>query len=230
MKTRYVLLPALLMAMNSHAQETRENPYNLPILSDTSAYYSLCRLDSNKCLVDLAAYIPTLQLDIVYATDENFTGTILYTEPRAFARAPVAWALRQVQSELARLEVGLRIYDAYRPYSVTLRLWELIGDTHYVAPPWKGSLHNRGCSVDVSLYDLNTGEELDMPTPFDDFTDAASPTYPNLPKEILENRQCLIDKMKQSGFTVNPFEWWHFDYQGWETYDLMDLSFEELGH
>ncbi|MFH1160405.1 MAG: M15 family metallopeptidase, partial [bacterium] len=211
MKISYFLILIFLVPFYSFAQQTKENPYNLTIVSDTSQYNAECMADSNNRLVDLARYIPTLQLDIVYATDENFTGAIIYTEPKAYARLPVAKALSMVQAELQKQEVGLKIYDAYRPYSATLKLWELIGDTQYVAPPWKGSRHNRGCAVDVSLFDLISGDELDMPTPFDDFTSAASPSYSNLPSDIMENRQSLINLMQEYGFTVNPFEWWHFD-------------------
>ena len=124
--------------------------------------------------------------------------------------------------------MGLLIFDAYRPYSATVRFYEIYNDTSYVASPWKGSRHNRGAAVDVSLIDFETGEELQMPTGYDNFSEAAHPDYGNLPENVLKNREILINEMQNHGFRVYPYEWWHFDFIGWEAYDLMDLSFEDL--
>jgi len=98
----------------------------------------------------------------------------------------------------------------------------------YVASPAKGSRHNRGCAVDVSLIDLKTGKELEMPTAFDDFTERANPYYSNIPVIAKKNRSLLIDVMKKYGFTVYDSEWWHFDFNGWQNFSLLDLDFEEL--
>lgn len=204
------------------------NPYHLPIVNDTAVYHAQCRADSNNLLVDLTTYIPGIQLDIRYATCENFTGEIIYPEAKAFARLPVAKALKRVQADLNEKGVGLKIFDAYRPYSATLRFWDIFADTLYVAAPWVGSRHNRGCAVDVSVIDTVSGNELEMPTAYDDFTPAASPSYTVLPASILENRNSLIEIMSRYGFRVLESEWWHFDFEGWEKYPLMDIPFSEL--
>jgi len=169
-----------------------------------------------------------VQLDIKYATDENFTGQVVYPAARAFARLPVAKALKKIQLELQNQDLGLKIYDAYRPYTITLLFWDLIGDTTYVAPPWIGSKHNRGCSVDVSIIDAESGEELEMPTPYDDFSPEAAANYADVTPDALKNREALIYLMSKYGFQVYPSEWWHFDFKGWQGFELMDVSFDEL--
>ncbi len=114
-----------------------------------------------------------LWLDIRYASNNNFTGEVIYNQPKAFVRLPVAKALQEVQSELNSMGLGLKIFDAYRPYAATLRFYEVYPDTMFVAAPWHGSRHNRGCAVDVSLVDLESGNELQMPSAFDDFSEKA---------------------------------------------------------
>jgi D-alanyl-D-alanine dipeptidase len=224
----FTLFFLLTIHHSTNGQES--NPYNLRITSDISDYHAQCLADSNNLIVDLALFIPGVILDIRYATEENFTGEVIYSEAKAYARLPVARALEQVQSVLVNQGIGLKIYDAYRPYSATLLFWNIIGDTLFVASPWNGSRHNRGCAVDVSLIDLISGEELRMPTPYDDFSEAASSVYPSLPAEILKNRNLLIEVMDRYGFMVMESEWWHFDFNGWEKYPLMDISFSDLGH
>jgi len=204
------------------------NPYDLDLVTDYQTYQEIVKQDSNKKLVDLEEYLPHAVLDIRYASDNNFIGEVIYTEAKAFARLPVAKALQKVQKDLEEQGLRLKIFDAYRPYAATMRFYEVYPDTMYVAAPWHGSRHNRGCAVDVSLVDKETGEEIPMPTPFDAFTEAAHPTYTDIPEEVIQNRQILIDVMNQYGFTVYPYEWWHYDYHGWESYKLMDVSFEEL--
>ncbi|MBN1198336.1 MAG: M15 family metallopeptidase [Bacteroidales bacterium] len=222
----FVVVHLILFQITTVAQNN--NPYHLPIVSDTAVYHAQCRADSNNLLVDLASYIPGIQLDIRYATFENFTGQVIYPEAKAFARLPVANALKRAQADLNDKGVGLKIFDAYRPYSATLLLWTIMEDTLYVAAPWVGSRHNRGCAVDITVIDTVSGNELEMPTAFDDFTPAASPTYSALPQAILENRNSLIEVMSRYGFRVLDTEWWHFDFEGWEKYPLMDIPFSEL--
>jgi len=218
----------LLFTFTVPGQQTKSNPYGLEIIKGIEEYDSLIKGDSLKRLVDLTKYIPGIRLDIRYATRNNFTHEVIYTESRAYVRLPVAKALRAIQKALRSKGLGLKVFDAYRPYSATLQFYQIMKDTVFVAAPWKGSRHNRGCAVDASLIDLTTGKELNMPTPFDDFTKKAGSTYPDLPKKVLKNRSMLINEMNAGGFTVYPDEWWHFDYKGWEKYELMDLSFEEL--
>ena len=222
------LLFLLLLSTCLPAQETKRNPYHLNIISSTQAYTGQIHKDSLKLLTDLHKAVPGVVLDIRYATTNNFTNKRVYTSARAFARLRVAEALALVQKELQAMGLGLKVFDAYRPYAATLLFWDIIHDTAYVASPATGSRHNRGCAVDVSLVNLKTGKELQMPTPFDDFTPKASPAYQQIPEIAKQNRQLLINIMSKYGFTVYSSEWWHFDYQGWRDYELMDLSFEEL--
>ncbi|MBN1199685.1 MAG: M15 family metallopeptidase [Bacteroidales bacterium] len=224
-----IFLYCLFLSAQGFAQIPEANPYHLPIITTLSDYKKSCEQDSNNILVDLKDYIPGIRLDIRYATFENFTGSIIYPEAKAFARLPVAKALRMIQQELSKRGNGLKIFDAYRPYSATLKFWDIVQDTLFVAAPWKGSRHNRGCAIDVSLIDLTTGEELAMPTPYDDFTPNASPNYQDLPGEIQENRDFLIHLMSKYGFSVLESEWWHFDFKGWDRFELMDIPFGELG-
>jgi D-alanyl-D-alanine dipeptidase len=152
----------------------------------------------------------------------------MYPAAEAWLRKPAAKALKMVQKELKSQGLGLLVFDAYRPYSVTLAFYRATDKKEFVAHPKDGSRHNRGCAVDVTLVDLKTGLPLAMPTDFDDFSEKASPTYSHLSEEVLRNRAILISAMRRYGFKVFYNEWWHFDFEGWEDYDLMDLSFEEL--
>jgi zinc D-Ala-D-Ala dipeptidase len=152
----------------------------------------------------------------------------LYPEPEAWARCEVALALGRVQTSLEPRGIGLKVFDAYRPYSVTVAMWEPIRDPDYVADPAKGSRHNRGAAIDVTLVDLVSGEELPMPTPYDDFTPAASHQASDLPLAALQNRAILRQVMEAEGFEALSSEWWHFDYRGWERFPLMDLAHREL--
>jgi D-alanyl-D-alanine dipeptidase len=208
--------------------DAQQNPYGLKIIADFEQYKnSIIDNPSNK-LVDLAQFIPGLELDIRYAGTNNFTGRQVYEQPRAFLRLPVARALQDVNSDLNQVGLGLKVFDAYRPYSATVKFYEIIGDTNFVAAPWHGSRHNRGCAVDVTLVDLASGEELEMPTAFDDFSEKAAVDFTDLPDYVIANRELLVESMKKHGFKTYPYEWWHFDFEGWEDFDLMDVSFEML--
>ncbi len=218
-----LLLPGILLSQKKYVYEK-----NLKVLRDITVYQQLTKQDPNKKLVEIKDYVPNVNLDIRYATNNNFTGQQIYNQPKAFTRLPVAIALGQVQKELNKKGLGLKIYDAYRPYSATVKFYEVYHDTTYVASPYSGSRHNRGAAIDLSLVDLKTGKELEMPTPFDDFTERAHPDYMNLPKTALANRKLLMDIMQRHGFTVYPSEWWHYDFKGWQKFAIMDLSFEQL--
>lgn len=212
----------------SFAQKTKVYNSKLYIINNLEEYQLSIEKNPNNELVDLEDFIPELILDIRYATDNNFTGQKVYSEAKAFVRWPVASSLKIIQEELNKRNLSLKIYDAYRPYSATVLFYEIYRDTTYVASPWSGSRHNRGAAVDVSIVDLETGEEIQMPTAFDDFTVTAHPDFMDLPDNVIENRQLLITIMQQHGFRVYHSEWWHFDFMGWEGFPLMDLSFEEL--
>jgi D-alanyl-D-alanine dipeptidase len=206
------------------------NQYGLKIIDSEKEYLKHIELDSNNRMIDLEKFIPNVRLDIRYATSNNFTKTAVYDRAKALVRLPVATALLKVQKELEEKKLGLIIFDAYRPYSVTLKFWEMYKDTNFVAAPWTGSRHNRGCAVDVSVYDNATGKEIIMPTKYDDFSEKAHSKYSNLSDDKLSNRNMLIDLMAKHGFTVYETEWWHFDFIGYEKYDLLDLPFSELNN
>ena len=120
------------------------------------------------------------------------------------------------------------IYDAYRPYRYTVKFWDIIHDDRYVADPKKGSRHNRGCAVDVGLFNLKTGQLLDMPTAYDDFSDKASVSSKDRTKLQAKNVELLQKAMTSCGFQLFESEWWHFDYEGWQKYPIYDVSFQDL--
>jgi len=197
-------------------------------ISGTARYYRQLKANPNKRLVEIKKYIPGIVLDIRYATTNNFTHHIMYSQARAFARLPVVLALQQVEAELKTKGLGLKIYDAYRPYSVTVKFYEVTPDTNFVADPRKGSKHNRGCAVDLSIIDLKTGKEIDMPTGFDSFSKKAGANYANLPKQQIDDRELLKSTMQAHGFKVIATEWWHYDFNGWQNYELLDVPFSAL--
>ncbi len=210
------------------AQETALNKYGLKVINNPTVYKKQVAADPNQALVNLANFIPGIRLDIRYATANNFLGEPVYTSAKAYLRLPVAQALKNVQSELNKQGLGLKIYDAYRPYRATVYFFDKLQDTVYLAVPWQGSRHNRGCTVDLTLINLKTGEELPMPTPYDDFTKKAHVNYTNLPAQVITNRELLKQVMTRQGFRVYAEEWWHFDYYDFKKFDLLDLTFEDL--
>ncbi len=218
----------LLFPILSIAQTAVEYDKNLDVLRDTTDYKAIVEQSEANRLVDVVDIVPDIVLDIRYATENNFTGEKVYNSEKAFVRLPVAKSLARVQESLSKYGLGLLVFDAYRPYSATVKFYEIYKDTNYVASPWQGSRHNRGAAVDVSIVNIETGEEIQMPTGFDNFTEVAHPDYMNLPQNVIDNREMLISEMQNNGFKVYPYEWWHFDFIGWEAYDLMDISFEQL--
>lgn len=204
-----------------------QNKYGLTPVK-LEEYKQSVKANADNELVNLANHIPGVALDIRYATTNNFTGEQIYTIPRAYARKPVAEALKKIQADLKPKGLGLKIFDGYRPYSATVKFYEVYRDTTYVASPYKGSRHNRGCALDLTLIDLKTGQELEMPTGWDSFKKEAWPSTPVADPKIRANRKLLIDVMEQHGFKVNSSEWWHFDFVGWQKFAVMDIDFEEL--
>ena len=184
--------------------------------------------DNDKQLVPLTSFITPLFTDWKYATTDNFTHQILYDNPAAFVRLPAAIALKKVQEELALKGLALIFFDAYRPYSVTEKMWKIVPDERYAANPAKGSGHNRGAAVDVSLVNISTKEMLPMPTGFDDFSEKASHNFMNLPENVLQNRLLLKTAMEKYGFIALSTEWWHYSLPDANRFELLDLSFGEL--
>jgi len=172
-------------------------------------------------LVDISRLDPTIQLDIRYATANNFTGQVVYPAPRCLLREDVAEKLVRVQQKLKESGYGLKIYDGYRPLAVQKKFWAIMPVEDYVADPFKGSRHNRGAAVDVGLVD-SEGNEVPMPSGYDDFTEKAHRDYTGATEEELHNRAVLEEAMKSEGFLPLPSEWWHFDAPGWQNYPVSD--------
>jgi D-alanyl-D-alanine dipeptidase len=182
-------------------------------------------------LVELVKLDPTIKLDIRYATTNNFLGTPVYTQARAFLQRPAAEALLRAHRELHAQGYGLLIHDGYRPWYVTKIFWDATPDDKkiFVADPAAGSKHNRGCAVDLSLYDLKTGKEVKMPSGYDEMTDRAFPDYAGGTSDERARRALLRQAMERQDFQVNPKEWWHFDYKDWKQYPILNVKFEDLG-
>lgn len=172
-------------------------------------------------LILLHDVIPDLLTDVRYATTNNFTGQVLYPSDTLWARKIVVDRLAAAQADAKRRGLQLKVYDAYRPLSIQKIMWSIVPDERYVADPAKGSRHNRGCALDLTLCD-SSGNELDMGTGYDEFTERSAATYVDLPEHILNNRRLLLTIMNEAGFDVLPSEWWHFDVRGWEQFAILN--------
>jgi D-alanyl-D-alanine dipeptidase len=181
-------------------------------------------------LVELKSLDPTIQYDIRYATTNNFMSAVFYSQPRAFLQRPAAEAVVRAHQKLKALGYGLLIHDAYRPWYVTKMFWDATPDSlrHFVADPSAGSRHNRGAAVDLTLYDLATGEPIEMPGGYDEFSPRSYPEYPGGTSRQRWHRELLRRVMEAEGFRVYDFEWWHFDYRDWRRYPVLNKRFEEL--
>lgn len=182
-------------------------------------------------LVELTALDPTIRLDVKYATSENFLGRPVYKEARAFLQRPAAEALARAHRKLAEKGYGLMVFDGYRPWAVTKAFWDATPEDKklFVANPARGSRHNRGCSVDLTLYHLDSGKAADMGAGYDEMTPRSYVTWEGGTKEQLDRRELLRGTMEREGFFVYPWEWWHFDYKDWRDFPLLDVPFEKLG-
>ena len=182
-------------------------------------------------LVELAPLDPSIHLDIRYATSNDFLGTPVYSQARAFLQRPAAEALLRVQQKLKPLGYGLLIHDAYRPWYVTKIFWDATPPEGkiFVADPAQGSRHNRGCAVDLTLYDLATGKPIEMPGTYDEMSPRSYPDYPGGTSLQRWHRDLLRRAMESEGFTVYEAEWWHFDYKDWKEYPILNVPFEKLG-
>ena len=181
-------------------------------------------------LVELVKLDRTLRLDIRYATKNNFTGRPVYTEARAFLQRPAAEALARASRALRKQGFGLVVFDGYRPWHVTKLFWDLTPEDkkQFVADPARGSRHNRGCAVDLTLRDLRTGEQVSMPGEYDEMTERSHVNYAGGTAEQRRLRDLLRAAMEAEGFTVYEPEWWHFDYKDWRQYPILNLSFSEI--
>ena len=181
-------------------------------------------------LVELITLDSSIKLDIRYAGTNNFLGKVVYPEARAFLQRPAAMALLGAHRELARHGYGLLIHDGYRPWTITKLFWDMTAGTpmqEFVADPKSGSKHNRGCAVDLTIYDLATGQAVRMPGDYDEASLRSYPDYQGGPPEARAKRDLLRAVMERQGFTVEPNEWWHFNYKDWSSYPILDISFQQ---
>ena len=181
-------------------------------------------------LVELTKLDPTIRLEVRYATTNNFLGTVFYSEARAFMQRPAAEAVARANKRLKQFGYGLLIHDAYRPWYVTKVFWDATPADKkiFVANPANGSRHNRGCAVDLTLYDLKTKKPVEMVSTYDETTARAYPDYPGGTSLQRWHRQLLRDAMEAEGFTVYEAEWWHFDYKDWKQYRIGNVAFDRI--
>lgn len=181
-------------------------------------------------LVELVRLDPTIRLDIRYATKNNFLGRRVYKEARSFLQRPAAQALVRVNRALRERGYGLTIFDGYRPWRVTKIFWDATpaDKKEFVADPAKGSRHNRGCAVDLTLYDLKTGAQVRMPSEYDEMTERSHINYACADAEARRLRDLLRAAMEAEGFAVYEPEWWHYDYKLWKEYPILDISFGKI--
>jgi D-alanyl-D-alanine dipeptidase len=189
---------------------------------------SCVSLHAADVLVDLSKAIPTIVVDLRYATENNFTGQVVYTRYICAVHRDLIPALQAIQDELAALGLGLKAFDCFRSLEAQWRFWEILPDERYVSDPRKGGRHTRGTAVDVTLIYLETGEEVVMPTPFDDFTERAWHDNQDATEEQKTNRELLRAIMTKHGFEALATEWWHYDFKGWKDYPVLDVSFEDI--
>lgn len=179
-------------------------------------------------LVNIQKVNPRIKCDIRYATTNNFTGKVIYPCATCCVRAEVAQALDAVQKELETMGLGLLIWDGYRSLAAQWTFWNICPDERYVTDPRKGGRHTRGTAVDLTLVDLKTGKELEMPTEFDNFTPKAWRNYQECSEQAKKNRALLEEVMTRHGFTGFRYEWWHFDFKGWESCPVLDVDMKTL--
>lgn len=215
-----------LLAQLAHAQEITQ----LYIINEPKLLKKEILVNPSMGMTDLEKIIPFVKIDLKYGSKMNFTQRRMYPANTAttFLRSEAAKALSAIAAELKSKDLGLLIWDAYRPYDVTVRFWELIHDERYVANPKKGSGHNRGIAVDLSLYRISDGKELYMPTGFDDFSEKAHHGYMQLDKEQIQNRELLLNIMEKYGFRRFTTEWWHYSWPEAEKFPILNLTFKQL--
>ena len=193
----------------------------------SQGFFNAQCLGEEKTLVDIEKINPRIRIEIRYATTNNFMKEILYPAPRALALPEVAQSLSRIQEKLEKEGLGLKIFDAYRPLSVQKKMWKKFPIEGYIANPLKGSNHNRGAAVDLTLVDKD-GKELPMPSEYDEFSERAHQDYAVGPEELRNNRKILREAMEREGFKAITTEWWHYDYKDAKNYPVLDLPFESV--
>ncbi len=211
------------------AQDSLLNKYGLWVVTTTAQLKKTIQTNPAKALTNLKKGIPGLLLDLRYAGTVNFMRKPLYPPINTtWLRKPAADSLAIIQKELNEMGLGIKIFDAYRPYSVTEKMWEPVKDDRYAADPKKGSGHNRGIAVDLTLIYRATKKELEMGTGFDNFSDTAHHSFIKLQQYILNNRSLLKTIMSKHGFKALETEWWHYSLTNAAEFELMDIGFKEL--
>lgn len=211
------------------AQDTVLNKYGLWVIKDVAQLKKTAKQNPAKAMIDLKKIKAGFVFDLRYAGENNFMHQKLYPPIKTtFLRKAAADSLVCVQHELNQKGFGLKIFDAYRPYSVTEKLWEPVQDDRYAANPKKGSGHNRGIAVDVTIIKLSSHKELEMGTGFDNFSDTAHHAFKNLPEAVVHNRLLLKTTMEKYGFKALDTEWWHYYLPNAALYELLDIDFKKL--
>jgi zinc D-Ala-D-Ala dipeptidase len=209
--------------------DTVLNKYGLWVIQSANQLQKMAIKNPAKQMVDVKKTIPAISLDLRYAGTNNFTQQRLYPPvTTTYLRKPAADSLAIIQQHLNTMGFSLKIFDAYRPYSVTEKMWEPVKDDRYAADPKFGSGHNRGVAVDLTIINTATGEELNMGTGFDNFSDTAHHTFTNLPEAVLQNRLLLKKIMELHGFKALDTEWWHYYLFNVKDFELLDIDFKKL--
>lgn len=202
--------------------------YGLQVIEKKKSYKQLVERDSQQELVDLKTLVPDAIIDVRYATKNNLIGQKIYPRAEVFLRKPAALALQSVNERLKSQGYGLVLHDGYRPYAVTELFYEKIQNTTYVADPRKGSRHNRGMAIDLSMYSLATGQIVSMPSGYDETTERAWHSYENTSEEAKRHRDILKKAMLEAGFEIYVWEWWHYDFQGWQECPVFNISHRKI--
>ncbi len=216
--TGLMLAPLAACSRQADAPPRPVNAVDISALKHPSGLVELIKLDKD------------IRVDIRYATTSNFTGVVLYQQARAFLQAEAAEALLRALNQLKRKGFGLTIFDGYRPHAVTKYMWDVTppAKRDFVANPAKGSRHNRGCAVDLTLHHLKSGAQVEMPSAYDDFSEKAAQDFMDAPKNAIRHRAILREAMQAEGFIAMSNEWWHFDYKDWQKFPIMDVPFEKM--
>lgn len=213
-------MPFSLLAQEGKTQVSK---YGLPVIQDIDLYKSLVRENPDNELIDLRTLIPDAKFDVRYATADNLVKRPVYPAADVFMRKPAALALKEAQEILKKQGLGLLFFDGYRPYEVTVLFYEIIKDTTFVADPRKGSRHNRGMAIDLSLYDLETGKAVLMPSGYDETTERSYHAFMDADSVALANRKTLRTVLQAVGFEIYKWEWWHYDFKGWKDAAIYDI-------
>ena len=228
----FLILISLSVFFRLSAQtEVSEIPisrYGLPVINDIRVYKAQVAKNPENRLMDVRGMIRDARFIITYATDQNFLKRKIYPSAELFLRKPAAEGLVKAAEILRKQGLGLVLYDGYRPYAVTVLFYEEVGDTTFVADPRKGSKHNRGMAIDLSMYNLKTGELVEMPSGYDEASKRAYHEYSGGSEVAKQNRQILRSAMEKAGFSIFKYEWWHYDFMGWESCPTYDLWHDEI--